>query len=327
MSVVIAFLSLALESRTGYPDFLFRAIGHPVTWTGRLISWLDGQFNHASDSDGRRRLRGVAVLAAVLAVPAFAAFLVQIVAMQHPAGIVVMVLAGSTMFAQRSLANHVGAVARQLDTAGLASGRAAVSKIVGRDPDELDRAGVCRAAIESLAENFSDGVVAPAFWFAVGGLPGAAAYKAANTADSMIGHRTPRYSAFGWASARFDDLVNLPASRLAALLLVVAASLTPGANAWGAIRAVRRDAGRHRSPNAGFPEAAMAGALGLALAGPRVYDGVTVDDAIMGSGGRLEATPSDVDRAVALFWMADLLLMGLLAAIAALLGAVGLASV
>jgi adenosylcobinamide-phosphate synthase len=202
-----------------------------------------------------------------------------------------------------------------------------VSKIVGRDPDELDRAGVCRAAIESLAENFSDGVVAPAFWFAVGGLPGAAAYKAANTADSMIGHRTARYSAFGWAWARFDDLVNLPASRLAALLLVVAASLTPGANAWGAIRAVRRDAGRHRSPNAGFPEAAMAGALGLALAGPRVYDGVTVDDAIMGSGGRLEATPSDVDRAVALFWMADLLLMGLLAAIAALLGAVGLASV
>jgi adenosylcobinamide-phosphate synthase len=327
MSVVIAFLSLALESRTGYPDFLFRAIGHPVTWTGRLISWLDGRLNRASDSDGRRRLRGVAALAAVLAVPAFAAFLVQIVAMQHPAGIVVMVLAGSTMFAQRSLANHVGAVARQLDTAGLASGRAAVSKIVGRDPDELDRAGVCRAAIESLAENFSDGVVAPAFWFAVGGLPGAAAYKAANTADSMIGHRTPRYSAFGWASARFDDLVNLPASRLAALLLVVAASLTPGANAWGAIRAVRRDAGRHRSPNAGFPEAAMADALGLALAGPRVYDGVTVDDAIMGSGGRLEATPSDVDRAVALFWMADLLLMGLLAAIAALLGAVGLASV
>jgi adenosylcobinamide-phosphate synthase len=327
MSVVIAFLSLALESRTGYPDFLFRAIGHPVTWTGRLISWLDGQFNRASDSDGRRRLRGVAVLAAVLAVPAFAAFLVQIVAMQHPAGIVVMVLAGSTMFAQRSLANHVGAVARQLDTAGLASGRAAVSKIVGRDPDELDRAGVCRAAIESLAENFSDGVVAPAFWFAVGGLPGAAAYKAANTADSMIGHRTPRYSAFGWASARFDDLVNLPASRLAALLLVVAASLTPGAKAWGAIQAVRRDAGRHRSPNAGFPEAAMAGALGLALAGPRVYDGVTVDDAIMGSGGRPEATPSDIDRAVALFWIADLLLMGLLAAIAALLGAVGLASV
>ena len=160
--------------------------------------------------------------------------------------------------------------------------------IVGRDPERLDEAGVSRAAIESLAENFSDGVVAPAFWLAIGGLPAAAAYKAANTADSMIGHRSKRHEAFGWASARFDDLINLPASRLSALLIVAAACFTSGASAGDAWRAVLRDAGKHRSPNAGWPEAAMAGALGLSLAGPRHYGGVLVDDAEMGAGGRRE---------------------------------------
>ena len=327
MSVLIAFLSLALESRTGYPDFVFRAIGHPVTWIGRLISWLDDRLNRASASDGSRRFRGVAALAGIVLLPALIAACVQFLAMLHPAGLVLLVLAGSTVFAQRSLADHVGAVARQLDESGLAAGRAAVSKIVGRDPEQLDEAGVCRAAIESLAENFSDGVVAPAFWFAVGGLPGAVACKAVNTADSMIGHRTPRHAAFGWAAARFDDLINLPASRLAALLLVLAAALTPKASALAAWRAVHRDAGRHRSPNAGWPEAALAGALGLALAGPRSYGGSMVDDAIMGSGGRREATPADIDLALGLFWIADLLLMGLLAAFAALLGTPGLAVV
>jgi adenosylcobinamide-phosphate synthase len=173
--------------------------------------------------------------------------------------------------------------------------------IVGRNPETLDEAGVARAAIESLAENFSDGVVAPVFWMMVGGLPGAALYKAANTADSMIGHRTPRHAAFGWAAARFDDLVNLPASRLSALLLVAAAkTLEPGARPGGAWAAVWRDAGKHRSPNAGWPEAAMAGALGLRLAGPRVYGTTRVDDAYMGDG-RAEATAKDIRRALELY--------------------------
>ena len=158
--------------------------------------------------------------------------------------------------------------------------------IVGRDPDKLDEAGVSRAAIESLAENFSDGIVAPAFWLGAGGLVGGVAYKAANTADSMIGHRTPRHEAFGWAAARFDDLINLPASRLTALLIVIAAYLVKDADPKRAWHAVRRDAGKHRSPNAGWPEAAMAGALGLALAGPRAYGGVVVEDAFMGEGGK-----------------------------------------
>jgi adenosylcobinamide-phosphate synthase len=189
--------------------------------------------------------------------------------------------------------------------------------IVGRNPNSLDEAGVSRAAIESLAENFSDGIVAPAFWLGLSGLPGAALYKAANTADSMIGHRTPRHEAFGWAAARFDDLVNLPASRLSALLIVGAAALTHGASPWGALRAVRSDASHHRSPNAGWPEAAMAGALGLRLAGPRVYGDVRVEDRWMGDG-RAEATAQDIDRALALYRTACALLFCLASGLALL---------
>ena len=182
-----------------------------------------------------------------------------------------------------------------------------MSQIVGRDPDALDEAGVARAAIESLAENFSDGVVAPVFWLAIGGLAGGAAYKAINTADSMIGHHTPRHEDFGFGAARLDDLVNLPASRLAALLIV----LSSGASAANAWRAVWRDAGKHRSPNAGWPEAAMAGALGLSLAGPRVYGGVMVDDAAMGDGRR-DATAQDIRAALSLYRRADAILIALI---------------
>lgn len=313
MSVLIAFLSLAVEAKLGYPDRLFAAIGHPVTWIGRLISCLDKALNRATDSDRARRLCGVAALAVIVALPALIAYALEWLLLSHALGFFVLVAIATSLLAQKSLSDHVEAVARGLDD-GLPAGRDAVSRIVGRDPESLDRAGVARAAIESLAENFSDGVVAPAFWLAVGGLAGGLAYKAANTADSMIGHRTPRHEAFGWAAARFDDLVNLPASRLTALLLVGAAALVPGADAGAAWRAVWRDAGKHRSPNAGWPEAAMAGALGLALAGPRIYGGVKVDDAFMGDGGRRDATAADIRRALRLFWVADVLLMAVLAA-------------
>lgn len=312
MSVAIAFLSLAFEARLGYPDRLFRLIGHPVSWIGRLIAFLDARLNRAVLSGRRRRLHGVAAIVVIVAVPGLAALSLQMLLGMWPAGFFVMVLAGTTLLAQKSLAEHVKAVADELDRGGIAAGRSAVSRIVGRDPDRLDGAAVCRAAIESLAENFSDGVVAPAFWLSVGGLGAGTAYKAANTADSMIGHRTPRHEAFGWAAARLDDLVNLPASRLSALLLVAAAALLPGADGRGAWRAVWRDARRHRSPNAGWPEAAMAGALGLALAGPRVYAGIAVDDAFMGEGGRRGATTADIRRALRLFWLADALLMAVL---------------
>ena len=311
MFLLLALLALLAEAAIGYPDRVFRAVGHPVTWIGRLIAFCEKTLNDPSRSPARRRAGGVVTLALVVLASGGLAFAVQAV-IGHGAGLVALALIASPLLAQRSLATHVGAVARALESRGLAAGREAVSQIVGRDPEALDEAAVCRAAIESLSENFSDGVVAPAFWLAVAGLPGAAAYKAINTADSMIGHRTPRHLAFGWAAARLDDFVNLPASRLTALLIVAACPLVRGASAKGAWRAVRRDAGRHRSPNAGWPEAAMAGALGLALAGPRSYGGVAVDDALMGAGGRREATAADIRRALALYRTADALLVVLL---------------
>ncbi|MCZ8545931.1 adenosylcobinamide-phosphate synthase CbiB [Mesorhizobium qingshengii] len=311
MSVLIAFLSLAVEFVLGYPDWLFRAIGHPVTWFGRLISFLDRRLNRATDPDALRRRRGIQALLVIVLVPAVIGLGVQILLWFMPMGLFVAAILATSLLSQKSLYEHVEAVADALDTGGLALGRVAVSRIVGRDPEALDRAGVCRAAIESLAENFSDGIVAPAFWTGVGGLAGGAAYKAANTADSMIGHRTPRHEAFGWAAARFDDWINLPASRLTALLIVLAAFLVRGADPRTAWHAVWRDAKKHRSPNAGWPEAAMAGALGLALAGPRSYGGVLVDDAFMGEGGRRDADSIDIRRALKLYRVADYLLIGL----------------
>ena len=226
-----------------------------------------------------------------------------------PFGFILVVLVAASLPAQRSLEQHVEAVAAALETGGLPAARHSVSMIVGRDPENLDSPAVCRAAIESLAENFSDGIVAPAFWLGVGGLAGGAAYKAVNTADSMIGHRTDRHEAFGWASARFDDLVNLPASRLSGALLVAAACLIPGASPARAIAAIRRDARHHRSPNAGWPEAAMAGALGIALAGPRSYGGHMIDARFMGEGGRTDLSASDIRRALRLARVADALLI------------------
>ncbi|QPC92413.1 adenosylcobinamide-phosphate synthase CbiB [Mesorhizobium sp. INR15] len=311
MSVLIAFLSLVVEFALGYPDGLFRAIGHPVTWFGRLISFLDRTLNRATDSDALRRQRGVLALLVIVLLPAAIAFALQALLWFIPSGLIITAILASSLLSQKSLYEHVEAVADALDTGGLTMGRLAVSRIVGRDPEKLDTAGVSRAAIESLAENFSDGIVAPAFWTGIGGLAGGVAYKAANTADSMIGHRTPRHEAFGWAAARFDDLINLPASRLTALLIVAAAFLVKGADPKSAWQAIWRDARKHRSPNAGWPEAAMAGALGLALAGPRSYGGVMVDDVFMGEGGRREVDSIDIRQALKLYRAADFLLIGL----------------
>ena len=294
----------------GYPDWLVRSIGHPVTWMGRLIEALDHKLNHEKDSPTRRRAAGAIAIVALIAVAGLVAYALEHNLPRLPFGLLVLAVLASTLLAQRSLYAHVARVAVALEQDGLEAGRKAVAQIVGRDPEALDESGVARAAIESLAENFSDGVVAPAFWMSVAGLPGAAIYKAINTADSMIGHRTPRHADFGIAAARLDDLVNLPASRLAAVLIVAAAwfaDRTSAANAW---RAVQRDAPHHRSPNAGYPEAAIGGALGLALAGPRRYGGVLVDDAMMGDGRR-DATAADIRAALTLYRSADALLIAL----------------
>ena len=322
MAATLALLALLAEVIVGYPEPLVRKIGHPVTWMGRLIAVLDRALNHEAMSDATRRAAGVVALLTIIGVPAVIGYLVERSLLSLPLGIVFAAIAASTLIAQRSLREHVEQVAAALDHDGVAAGRAAVAHIVGRDTQVLDEAGVARAAIESLAENFSDGVVAPAFWLAVAGLAGGAGYKAVNTADSMIGHRTARHAAFGWAAARLDDLANLPASRLSALLIVAAAAASPGASAADAWQAVIRDAPRHRSPNAGYPEAAMAGALGLALAGPRVYGGVRIEDAVMGDGRR-DANAADIRAALRLYRWADAMLIGLVAIIALLVNATG----
>lgn len=304
-------VALGLEALLGWPNALHRAIRHPVVWIGALITLLERHLNNPARSDLLRRLGGIVALIVLLVAVWYVVSVVRhILYYLLPAdGWILEAVLAASLLASRNLWNHVIAVARGLEEDGLEGGRAAVAMIVGRDPESLDEAGVSRAAIESLAENFSDGVVAPAFWLAVGGLPGIALYKAINTADSMIGHKSERYRAFGWATARLDDLVNLPASRLSALLLVLAAALLPGASAGDAFRAVERDAGKHRSPNAGWPEAAMAGALGLRLAGPRRYAEGLVEDHWMGDG-RSEATAADIRRALKLYAMAGILLFG-----------------
>jgi adenosylcobinamide-phosphate synthase len=315
LSLVCA--ALAIEAAFGYPPALYRWIGHPVTWIGALIAATDAEINRASDPPWLARLKGALSLAVWLALTATATGLLTWVCGVSPLLFIALVLITASLPAQRSLYEHVAAVAEALETQGLEAGRKAVSLIVGRKTDALDEEGVARAAIESLAENFSDGVVAPAFWIALGGLTGGALYKAINTADSMIGHRTKRHEFFGWASARLDDLVNLPASRLAAVFLLLAALCGGVAPARAARRAIGRDAPHHRSPNAGWPEAAMAGALGLKLAGPRLYAEGMVQDAFMGDGRR-EASAKDIRRALQLMRRACVIQFALLACLALL---------
>jgi adenosylcobinamide-phosphate synthase len=312
MSVALALIAMLIELCFGYPERIARAIGHPVTWIGRLIDALDRLLNRETIGARARRAAGIVAVLILIVVVGAVGLVVERELLHLPFGLLVIGLLASTLIAQRSLHRHVADVAVALEKRGTEAGRTAVSHIVGRDTEALDAAGVARAAIESLAENFSDAVVAPILWLAIAGLPGAALYKAINTTDSMIGHRTPRYEAFGWAAARLDDLVNLPASRLSALLLIAAAGLSKDASANGAWRTVWQDAARHRSPNAGYPEAAMAGALGLSLAGPRVYGGVPVEDATMGDGRR-DADSADIVRALALYRRADAILLALLA--------------
>ena len=308
-------LSLALDAAIGDPEALHRRQLHPVQLIGRVIAWADARFNLESDTPGRRRNRGTWTVAGLVLGALVLGYGIQAILLALPFGWLWLALAMSTLIAQKSLYDHVAAVASGLETGGLGGGRLAVSRIVGRDPEALDQAGVSRAAIESLAENFSDGVVAPVFWAALLGLPGLLAYKFINTADSMIGHKSPRHLQFGWAAARLDDLLNLIPARLAGVIVCAAAWVLPGADPLGAWSAMRRDARHHRSPNAGWPEAAFAGALGLAIAGPRVYHGELVQDHWMNEGGRPHAAAPDIRMALRLFIRACGVQAALLAAL------------
>jgi adenosylcobinamide-phosphate synthase len=291
--------ALAVDALVGDPDYVWRRIPHPVAIVGGAVALLDGWLNAATATAWLRRALGILTVLVVVLIAAAAGYALEVLFRALPYGSIGTVLTAAVLLAGRSLYDHVGAVASAF-VYGLSGARVAVARIVGRDPASLDEPRICRAAIESAAENFSDGVVAPALWFLVLGLPGLFAYKAINTADSMIGHLTPRHLDFGWAAARLDDLVNLPASRAAGGLIALAAPLA-GGSVGQAFTVMTAEARRHRSPNAGWPEAAMAAALGIALAGPRRYGGIIVDDPFLNAGARRDATPADIRRALRVY--------------------------
>ena len=309
MAEPVALLALAIDAAFGWPAGLYARIGHPVTWFGRLIAAADRGWNRPALGEGRRRAAGIATLLLLLLLAGGGGALLQGIA--HAAfgrwGWIAVALCAAPGLAQRSLDEHVRAVEHALARGDVPAARRAVGMIVGRDTATLDEAGIARAAIESLAESFCDGIVAPLFWLLLLGLPGLWAYKAINTADSVIGHREPRWRAFGWAAARTDDAANLLPARLAGLLVCFA-----GGGGW---RCMWRDAGKHASPNAGWPEAAMAGALGLRLGGPLAYDGETTPKPWIGDGSP-DAGAADIRRARAIHRRACLMLWAIAGAAA-----------
>ncbi|MEI4488302.1 adenosylcobinamide-phosphate synthase CbiB [Frigidibacter sp. MR17.14] len=294
-------VGMAIEGALGWPAGLHRLIGHPVSWLGRLIAGLDARLNRPDRSPAQRRARGLFTALAVILVATLVGLVLQ---SALPGGISGQLIGGLLAFpliATRSLYDHVDAVARPLNAGDLTGARRAVAQIVGRDPNALDEGGVVRAAVESLAENTSDGVIAPLFWGALLGLPGLCAYKAINTLDSMIAHRTPRHEDFGRAAAHIDDWANLVPARLSAALFALASG-RPRAS-WAVVRA---DARRHRSPNAGWPEAATAGALGIRISGPRAYNGRMSQEPWVNAPGR-NARAADLRAALGLYLRAMLL--------------------
>lgn len=305
-------IALMLDAAIGDPDWIWRRVPHPVAFFGWLIGLFDRTLNRGAANAAWRRAAGIVSVIVLVALAALVGLALELAFRALPFGWIGTALVAAVLLAGRSLYEHVAAVADACADS-LPAARKAVARIVGRDPGSLDAPRLCRAAIESLAENFSDGLIAPAVWFLLLGLPGLCAYKAINTADSMIGHLTPRYEKFGWAAARLDDLVNLPASRLAGVLVALAAPVS-GGNIGRALRVMVADAPHHRSPNAGWPEAAMAAALGIALAGPRRYAGIIVSDPFVNKSGRRDATPDDIRRALTVYVAANLLFFAPVAA-------------
>lgn len=294
MAEPFALAALAVDAAVGWPAGLYRRIGHPVGLFARLIDALEARWNRSDRSQGVRRFAGIVTVALLLFLVAGTAWVLQYISMAlfYDWGWVVIALMACPALAQRSLFDHVRKVGDALAEQDLPAARAAVGAIVGRDTASLDESGIARAAIESLAESFCDGVAAPLFWLLMLGLPGIWAYKAVNTADSLIGHREERWRAFGWAAARTDDAMNLIPARLAGVLICLA-----GRGGWPVLW---RDAGKHASPNAGWPEAAMAGALRLRLAGPIAYDGVMHDKPWIGDGSS-PASAFDIGRALRIY--------------------------
>ena len=294
------FFGMILDALFGEPKWLWSRYPHPAVLMGRLIGWCDLRFNVGPARQGK----GIAVLAGLV----IGAGLFGLILDALP-GTIIDILVVAVLLAQKSLADHVRAVGNALRLS-LGDGKHAVAMIVGRDTQAMDRPAVARSAIESAAENLSDGVIAPAFWFLIAGLPGLLIYKITNTADSMIGHRTPRHEAFGWAAARFDDVLNWVPARLTAALIAISHAMFKPAP-------ILRDAPLHRSPNAGWPEAAMAVILNTALSGPRSYGGQLQDFPWVWPEGRRDAGPAQIDAAVHALWRAWGLLLVLVLLVAA----------
>lgn len=307
--LILLVLALAVDAVLGEVPVVFRFVPHPVKLIGNLVAAGETRLNREWRGQRDRFFRGILFTAAMILGAAVVGEAVALFSQTFPRGWLLELFLTATLLAQRSLFDHVAAVGRALDKGGLAAGRQAVAHIVGRDPMSLDDHGVARAAIESCAENFADAVVGPVFWYVLFGFPGLLVYKTANTLDSMIGHRSERYRAFGWAAARLDDLLNIVPARLSGLIISVAALFAPRANPLRALKVMLRDARNHRSPNSGWPEAAMAGALDLALAGPRHYPGIVVQDKWIGDG-RARATIKDIHAALYVFAVACLLNVG-----------------
>ncbi len=313
IKLIVLSLALILDRFIGDPPQLWQRVPHPVVLFGKAISWGEKRFNDCSLPPSMLRRHGMWLTVGLVGACIFFGLVIQrLLPFAGTAGAIAEVVIVAVFLAQKSLADHVRCVSQALHDDGIEGGRKAVSMIVGRNPDQLDEGGVSRAAIESLAENASDGIVAPAFWFLVGGLPGLFAYKLINTADSMIGHLNDRYRDFGRFAAKLDDVANYIPARLTGLLAALATSLGKGGDAGKeALSIMCRDARLHRSPNAGWPEAAFAGALGLALAGPRQYGAEKVEGPMLNAAGKREAKAADIDAALELFWSTMSLVTGL----------------
>ena len=313
--LILLLMALCLEAALGEARFLFRVVPHPVRLIGGVVGFLERKLNREQRSESDRAVRGLLVVLAVsglsLGVGVGVAWLTQ----TYTFAWILEMLLVATLIAQRGLYARVRAVGLALRDEGLDQARQAVAHIVGRDPGKLDAHGVARGAIESAAENFCDAVVAPVFWYVLFGFPGLCLYKAVNTMDSMIGYRTPRYRAFGMTAARFDDALNVIPARLSGLFLALAAVVVPTARPAAAFKVMVRDSGKHRSMNAGWPEGAVAGALDLALAGPRHYADGPVADSWIGDG-TARATHRDIRRALYLYLAACLINIAWVAAIA-----------
>lgn len=313
--LILLILAVMLEGYFGRFEILFKVIPHPVSLIGNFIRWLEKKLNREKRTPMDRAIRGAFSVLLIVLISAFVGWAVLWLSLTQKFGWAVETLLLVILLAGRDLFDRTADVMKELDGGSLANARTAVSHLVGRDPNQLDAHGVARASIESLAENFSDAVIAPMFWYVLFGFPGILIYKAVNTMDSEIGYLSARYRAFGMVAARLDDILNLAPARLAGLLICLASLVSPKANPWVAFKTMMRDAGKNASPNAGWPEAAMAGALGLALGGPRKYANKAAKDEWIGSG-TAKATPGDIKRALYIYGVAILLSVLLIAVFA-----------